>query len=372
MPQVDAVWNHPVYQERYRALQRAERDRAFCGHDLQHFLDVARIAWTVLLERGVAAPYAAALPEDDAADGGAMVVDTAADAHCPKVARDVVYAAALLHEWGGPIDETGKPHDIAGPRIAAEILGTVEQDKRFSSGECEQILAAIAHHRASAGCACGASAEGVSGAGALADALRYADKAARLLCVPGPRALQLAGRRISRFRGREAIAMSEKKLTESIADDRGVLARRDGSGLPARRGALAHVSAEQIALADKIFIEGLEVFNHGVYEEENKLGQKFVISATLYCDTRRAGQTDDLDASIDYGAVCHDIDGFLRDHTFKLVERMAESLAEHCWTAIHSFWACVCASRSPGPRWACRCARWAWRSSACASRRARA
>lgn len=124
--------------------------------------------------------------------------------------------------------------------------------------------------------------------------------------------------------------MSEKKLTESIEDDRGVLARRDGAGLPARRGALAHVSAEQIALADKIFIDGLEVFaNHGVYEEENKLGQKFVVSATLYCDTRRAGRTDDLDASIDYGAVCHDIDGFLRDHTFKLVERMAESLAEH-------------------------------------------
>ena len=72
--------------------------------------------------------------------------------------------------------------------------------------------------------------------------------------------------------------MSEKKLTESIEDDRGVLARRDGAGLPARRGALAHVSAEQIALADKIFIDGLEVFaNHGVYEEENKLGQKFVV-----------------------------------------------------------------------------------------------
>ena len=124
MPRVDAVWNHPVYQERYRALQRAERDRAFCSHDLQHFLDVARIAWTVLLERGVAAPYA------DALSGG-------------------------------------------------EILGTVEQDKRFSSGECEQVLAAIAHHRTSAGCAGGASAEGVCSAGALADALRYADKAAR-------------------------------------------------------------------------------------------------------------------------------------------------------------------------------------------------
>ncbi|WP_301871087.1 HD domain-containing protein [Collinsella tanakaei] len=170
MPRVDAVWNHPVYQERYRVLQRAERDRAFCSHDLQHFLDVARIAWTVLLERGVAVSYA------DALSGG----DAAADAHWPKVARDVVYAAALLHDIGRADEyESGEPHDIAGPRIAAEILGTVEQDKRFSSGECEQILAAIAHHRTSAGCAGGASAEGVCSAGALADALRYADKAAR-------------------------------------------------------------------------------------------------------------------------------------------------------------------------------------------------
>ena len=125
--------------------------------------------------------------------------------------------------------------------------------------------------------------------------------------------------------------MSEKKLTESIEDDRGVLARRDGAGLPARRGTLAHVSAEQIALADKIFIDGLEVFaNHGVYEEENKLGQKFVVSATLYCDTRRAGQTDDLDASIDYGAVCHDIDGF------------CAIIRSNWWSAWRSRWPSTC------------------------------
>lgn len=124
--------------------------------------------------------------------------------------------------------------------------------------------------------------------------------------------------------------MSEKKLCETIEDDRGVLARRDGAGLPVRAGSVSHVTAEDVALADKVFIDGLEVYaNHGVYEEENKLGQKFVVSAMLYCDTRRAGQTDDLDASIDYGAVCHDIDGFLREHTFKLVERMAEALAAY-------------------------------------------
>ena len=46
---------------------------------------------------------------------------------------------------------------------------------------------------------------------------------------------------------------------------------------------------------DEIRIEDLEVFaNHGVFPEENVLGQKFLVSAVLYTDTRRAGLTDDL------------------------------------------------------------------------------
>ena len=50
---------------------------------------------------------------------------------------------------------------------------------------------------------------------------------------------------------------------------------------------------------DKIKIEDLEVFaNHGVFPEENVLGQKFVVSAVMYTDTRRAGLTDELTASI--------------------------------------------------------------------------
>ena len=46
---------------------------------------------------------------------------------------------------------------------------------------------------------------------------------------------------------------------------------------------------------DKIKIEDLEVFaNHGVFPEENVLGQKFVVSAVLYTDTRKAGLEDEL------------------------------------------------------------------------------
>ena len=40
------------------------------------------------------------------------------------------------------------------------------------------------------------------------------------------------------------------------------------------------------------------------------------------------GSTDNLDASIDYGSVCHDVDGYLREHTFKLIEAAAEGVAQ--------------------------------------------
>ena len=80
---------------------------------------------------------------------------------------------------------------------------------------------------------------------------------------------------------------------------------------------------------DQIKIRDLEVFaNHGVFPEENTLGQKFLVSATLYTHTRTAGLTDDLTASIHYGEVSAFIDRYLREHTFRLLERAAEALAE--------------------------------------------
>ena len=80
---------------------------------------------------------------------------------------------------------------------------------------------------------------------------------------------------------------------------------------------------------DKIEIKKLEIFaNHGVFPEENVLGQKFVISATLYTDTRKAGLTDELTASIHYGEVSHMITKFTKEHTYKLLEALAENLCQ--------------------------------------------
>lgn len=80
---------------------------------------------------------------------------------------------------------------------------------------------------------------------------------------------------------------------------------------------------------DKIRINNLEVFaNHGVFPEENSLGQKFIISAVLYVDTHKAGITDDLTKSVHYGEVCSLICKVTRENTFMLIERLAEVIAE--------------------------------------------
>jgi dihydroneopterin aldolase/2-amino-4-hydroxy-6-hydroxymethyldihydropteridine diphosphokinase len=79
---------------------------------------------------------------------------------------------------------------------------------------------------------------------------------------------------------------------------------------------------------DKIKINNLEVFcNHGVFKEENVLGQKFLVSAILYVDTREAGLNDDLHKSIHYGEICQYIDQFMKQNTYKLIEAVAENLA---------------------------------------------
>ena len=86
---------------------------------------------------------------------------------------------------------------------------------------------------------------------------------------------------------------------------------------------------------DKIRIEDLEVYaKHGVFPEENVLGQKFLVSVTLYTDTKNAGMTDDLGTSIDYGKVCKQIDQFLKNNTYKLIEGAAEHLAEELLLSV--------------------------------------
>ncbi|MBQ4068742.1 MAG: 2-amino-4-hydroxy-6-hydroxymethyldihydropteridine diphosphokinase [Lachnospiraceae bacterium] len=86
---------------------------------------------------------------------------------------------------------------------------------------------------------------------------------------------------------------------------------------------------------DEIKIYDLETFaNHGVLSEEKTLGQKFLISCTLYTDISKAGHTDKLKYSINYAEVCTFIDEFMRNNTYNLLEACAEKL---CNTLLTHF-----------------------------------
>lgn len=80
---------------------------------------------------------------------------------------------------------------------------------------------------------------------------------------------------------------------------------------------------------DEIKIDMLEVFaHHGVFPEETRDGQTFYVNAVLYTDVHRAGISDKLEYSIDYGAVCHFITEWMQNNTCLLLEAVAEKLAK--------------------------------------------
>ena len=163
--------------------------------------------------------------------------------------------------------------------------------------------------------------------------------------------------------------MSNKKLPENATKTEGAELARRGRGEISTATAVPHVSYDDLRHADRIVIDGLEVFaNHGVYPEENALGQKFIVSLVLYADLRAAGEHDNLDASIDYGSVCHDVDGYLREHTFKLIEARPKVWPRCCYVATPCYSVCALSSISRGRPSACPWQAAVSRSSACASR----
>lgn len=79
---------------------------------------------------------------------------------------------------------------------------------------------------------------------------------------------------------------------------------------------------------DSIFIEGLRIYAyHGVFEEEKKEGQLFLVSARLFGDLQEAGKTDDLTKSTHYGEVSELIEELFTKKSYDLIETVAEKCA---------------------------------------------
>lgn len=95
-------------------IAELEKDREFCLHDLNHSLDVARIGYIISLEEKL------------------------------DISRELIYAAALLHDIGRA-DEYEKKlsHHEQSAVLAAEIL----TECGFDDDENSEICDAIAAHR---------------------------------------------------------------------------------------------------------------------------------------------------------------------------------------------------------------------------------
>lgn len=62
---------------------------------------------------------------------------------------------------------------------------------------------------------------------------------------------------------------------------------------------------------------------HGVFTEENKLAQRFKVDLTAELDLSKAGQTDDLEQTINYAELYHVCKDIVEGEPVKLVETLA-------------------------------------------------
>ncbi len=82
---------------------------------------------------------------------------------------------------------------------------------------------------------------------------------------------------------------------------------------------------------DRICLSGLRVFaRHGVLDHESRDGQEFVIDAALTLDIRPAAAADALSRTVDYSAVADKIVREASGPPVKLIETLAERLAQVC------------------------------------------
>jgi dihydroneopterin aldolase len=66
---------------------------------------------------------------------------------------------------------------------------------------------------------------------------------------------------------------------------------------------------------------------HGVYPEENKLGQKFYVDLDLRLDLTRAAQSDNVDDSVNYAEIHAVVKQVVEGPPVKLIEALAEKIA---------------------------------------------
>lgn len=101
---------------------------------------------------------------------------------------------------------------------------------------------------------------------------------------------------------------------------------------------------------DKIYVNKMEFYGyHGVFPEENRLGQRFIVDLTVEADLKEAGEKDDLTHSINYGELYELCKGIVEGEPFKLIEAVAEKIADSCLSQYPLAMACTVKVIKPDP-----------------------
>lgn len=80
---------------------------------------------------------------------------------------------------------------------------------------------------------------------------------------------------------------------------------------------------------DAITITGIRAMGfHGVFEEEKRDGQEFIVDLRIEKDLSVAGSSDALVDTVDYGAIAKVTKELIESGSFDLLERLATVIAD--------------------------------------------
>ncbi|WP_314453941.1 dihydroneopterin aldolase [uncultured Microbacterium sp.] len=80
---------------------------------------------------------------------------------------------------------------------------------------------------------------------------------------------------------------------------------------------------------DHITLTGVRAFgHHGVYADEKREGQEFVVDAALALSLRRAAETDDVVDTVHYGELAERLVAVVAGEPVDLLETLAQRLAD--------------------------------------------
>ena len=84
---------------------------------------------------------------------------------------------------------------------------------------------------------------------------------------------------------------------------------------------------------DKVIIRDLALrCIIGIFPEEREKKQDVIINVVMGADLRKAGQTDDINDTVDYKRIKKAIMAAIEPSSYGLIEKMAQVIADICFT----------------------------------------